>query len=83
MWGREPQPQPGCMYNSDYLYGYVQRQRHEELLGEAAERRLARTARVVKQRPALAWWRRLVGLAQPTQTRTAECRPARLQSARY
>lgn len=70
------------MYNSDYLYGYLHRQRHEELLQEAAERRLARTARVVKLRSVPGWWQRLSAGLRPTRVRRVHGRPAHLQSAR-
>lgn len=70
------------MYNSDYLYGHLQRQRHEELMAEAAERRLGRTARVVKPRKVPSWWQRLSAHLQPSATRRTDPRPARLQSAR-
>lgn len=70
------------MYTSDYLYGYVQRQRHEELLGDAAERRMARMLRVVRKRPATGWWQRLAASLLPAPRATALRRPAGLQSAR-
>lgn len=70
------------MNNSDYLFELVQRQRHEELVREAAERRLARSVRAHSQRPARDWWQRLgagLGLAP---ARRASRGPARLQSVR-
>lgn len=71
------------MYTSDYLYGYVQRQHHQELMGDAAERRMARMLRVVRKRPSASWWQRLAASLRPAPNRTAARRPAAgLQSAR-
>lgn len=71
------------MYNSDYLYDHLQRQHHEELLQEAAERRLARTARVVKPRSAPGWWQWLSARLRAVRVGRVHGRSTHLQSARF
>lgn len=70
------------MYTSDYLYGMVHQQRHTELMGDAAERRMARTARVLKRRPVAGRWQRFLVSLGLARSASASRRPARLQSVR-
>ena len=68
------------MNNSDYLFDLVQRQRHQELVRESAERRLAKSARTARTPAAGHWWARLgagLGLSRPARPTR---RPVHLQS---